>query len=303
MRGKPLKKQETKRLEPVASDDFAVLFRHGYDRGAGRILDPQGIARPWTVLDLEAAFDALGRDISIKTLENWRAGRTVPNRRNMHALARIFSGHDKVLANRWLDALLASRIGDTISGNESGKGIDARTEGKARHKAQAPRAIGRTAGLAVATVVGLLALGGGAWLAAIRTPEPDIHTLRFCTEADFDRAAQRCRADRRLFAEGTDLIHVSFETNDMPPRQPFTRTWYREGSAFLSRDGFFDEVWNNWTWIGNPNGHDAGTYHLRIVVDGKVTTESFRVEGEVIDPNPNWLPENRDRTSASANPD
>lgn len=53
--------------------------------------------------------------------------------------------------------------------------------------------------------------------------------------------------------------------------------WYKEGQEFLTKDGYIDAAWEDYTWLQNPDGHDERKYNLRIIVDKKVTTGTFFV--------------------------
>ena len=265
----PLKDNARIRVSPPPDLTLTGLFNHAFDRGAGQMARA-GVAEPWTVHALEAAFDALSRSVSTRSIENWRSGSALPSARNIHVLARIFSGGDAQLQGVWLDALIAARERTPKTETAAQAGDDTPAP-EPPTRSRLPRAAAALLGL-----VGLAVAGLALWPAPA---PPRVSDIRFCTDAGFDAQAKRCSRARERFPAGTTLIHVSFESEGVADGQPFERRWYRDGEMFLSRDGFFDDAWEDWTWLRNPNGHDPGRYHLRIIIDGRVATAGFTVEG------------------------
>ena len=243
------------------------LFLWAWDMGAGRNRSREGLPVPWTAEGLEAAFAEAGREVSLRTVENWRSGATVPNRRNRLALAGLFAGRDRTVEGAWMEAL-AGRPWTPPAEVETTS--DAEPEAISGTVSVARRPWVAPAGAAALLVV------GGVWLWQVSDAEPTVTELRVCAPEDFNEATLRCPAHQDVFAAGTREVRVSFEASP-PEGTPFERRWYRNGRMFLSRDGFFDAAWENWTWLRNPDGHDPGTYHLRIVVDGEVATAEFEV--------------------------
>ena len=221
---------------------------------------------PWTAEGLEAAFAEAGREVSLRTVENWRSGATVPNRRNRLVLAGLFGGRDRAVEAAWMEGL-AGRPWTAPAEVEMPSDAEPETAAGTAASARKP-----WVGPAVAAAL----LTGGVWLWRASGAEPVVTELRVCAPEDFDEAILRCPAHQDVFAAGTREVRVSFEASP-PEGTPFERRWYRDGRMFLLRDGFFDAAWENWTWLRNSEGHDPGTYHLRIVVDGEVATAEFEV--------------------------
>lgn len=94
--------------KPPDSENFADLFHYLWNHGLGKPLNRDGIPSPWTSEDMEHAFESFGKPISIRTIQHWRSGRFLPSRSNMHILARIISGGDDVLKQKWSDALIST---------------------------------------------------------------------------------------------------------------------------------------------------------------------------------------------------
>jgi len=242
---------------------------------------------PWTSEQMEAAFLTVNRTVSIKTIENWRAGRVLPSPRNIILLAEIFSGNDLNRRGAWL-----SRLTESVNLSKANlKTIEPAvvTEEEAdTHSAPTPPQQKSSRlllgmGLGAILTAGLVGMTSGkvqSFQSFLKTDPPTVTDIRFCTEANFDREIKRCRLHEPRFPAGTKLIHVSFETQNVPYGQPFSRRWYRDGQLFIERDGFFDEAWENWTWIreGEDGDHLPGNYVLRIIIDGQVTTGTFRID-------------------------
>lgn len=93
---------------PPDSNNFADLFHYLWNHGLGKPLNRDGIPSPWTSEDMEHAFESFGKPISIRTIQHWRGGKFLPSRKNMHILARIISGGDDVLKQKWADALIST---------------------------------------------------------------------------------------------------------------------------------------------------------------------------------------------------
>ena len=221
----------------------------------------------------------------------------MPNRRNILLLADIFGNRSDAARHLWMNRFTrfeaaAEGVEDAAGDTAAAPERNADTEevmSMVLHdsrQAQFRLALLSAVSAAAAGVLGFLFLRSSvpgfqlspAYTVTASSPSGVITDVRFCTDAGFDDTVDRCRVSRKRFPEGTKLIHVSFEADGVPEGQPFERRWYRDGQMFLQRDGFFDEVWTNWTWLRNPEGHPPGQYHLRLVVDGDVTTAGFVVE-------------------------
>ena len=272
MWGKALRQGDIFITAPPDGVSGRELFLWAWSMGAGRERSREGLPVPWTAEALEAAFAEAGREVSLRTVENWRAGATVPNRRNRLVLAGLFAGRDRAVEAAWMEGLAgrpwtAPAEVETPSEAEPETAADivAETDASARKPRVGP------------AVAAALLLAGGVWLWRAADTAPTVTELRVCAPEDFDKATLRCPAHQDVFAAGTREVRVSFEASP-PEGTPFERRWYRDGRMFLLRDGFFDAAWENWTWLRNPDGHDPGTYHLRIVVDGEVATAEFEVE-------------------------
>ena len=219
---------------------------------------------------LEDRFYELGYEIDKRTIQNWLAGNNKPSARNLHRLARVVSNDDAGFKKLWRDAFTIAKVSKPKPDpNIEPDQVISKTQEKETPKFKyLPWLVG---GLVVIILLTLSAL-----LIALRQPPViKVTNLKFCDEARFDRTAKTFTTNVSQFPAGTSLIFVSFNMPDAPEGQPFERRWYRDGQLFLSKSGFNDSAWEDYTWIKNPNGHDHGKYVLRIIVNGRVTTGSF----------------------------
>ena len=77
-----------------------------WNHGVGLKQD-NGVPTPWNSDKLEAAFDDINRKIDIRTIDNWRAGNSIPRRKNLLALATIASRNDRVRRKIWAEAFVS----------------------------------------------------------------------------------------------------------------------------------------------------------------------------------------------------
>lgn len=263
---------------PPEGLSFKELFRFIWLQGIGNKLDEQGEPQPWNDAALEDRFYELGYEIDKRSIQNWLAGNNKPSSKNLHKLARIVSNDDPGFKRLWRDAFTLANVSNSKSelelSNPDTKPVPIPAEAPKRAKINTvPFLLGGTLFLSLLTLVSVL-------ITSQQAPLIEVTNLKFCDEARFDRTAKVCTTNVSHFPAGTTLVFVSFNMPNAPEGQPFERRWYREGQMFLSKDGFMDAAWEDYTWIENPNGHDHGKYDLRIIVNGRVTTGSFLL-GEV----------------------
>lgn len=260
--------------EPPKNLDFQEMFRFIWLQGVGNIRDKHGEPKPWTDTSLEDRFYELGYEIDKRTIQNWLSGKNKPSAKNLHRLARVVSNDDTGFKRHWRDAFTMTNVmkdRDIPSPKNPTSKLETQTDTETSQRL-APL----FAGLAVIALISLIGLVN--FLS--RPPEIQVTNLKICDEARFDRTAKTCTTNVTHFPAGTSLIFVSFNMPNAPEGQAFVRKWYREGQLFLSKEGFIDSAWEDYTWLKNPNGHDQGKYDLRIIVNGNVTTSSFFV-GEI----------------------
>lgn len=251
------------------------MFRFIWLQGVGNIRDEQGEPKPWTDGSLENRFYELGYEIDKRTIQNWLSGKNKPSAKNLHRLARVVSNDDTGFKRLWRDAFTMTNVmreKDMPALEASKPKLETHSYSDANTFARM-RVVLLYMGLAVMVLIGLFYL-------LSRPPEIEVTNLKICDDARFDRTVKTCTTNVTHFPAGTSLIFVSFNMPNAPEGQAFVRKWYREGQLFLSKEGYIDSAWEDYTWLKNPNGHDQGKYDLRIIVNDRVTTQSFLV-GEI----------------------
>ena len=131
MEANALNNQHNKNLRaPPKTRDFNALFQFIWNHGLGNQLDNNGDPILWTDERLEIAFEAAGKTIDKRTVQNWLSGQNRPSRRNLHLLARIVSSGDNDLRQEWADALITASKGKTKNSKAplAGKPVGAKTD-------------------------------------------------------------------------------------------------------------------------------------------------------------------------------
>lgn len=253
---------------------FQELFRFIWLQGIGNKFDRHGEPKPWTDESLEDRFYELDYEIDKRTIQNWLSGKNKPSPKNLHKLARVVSNDDAGLKILWRDAFTMASVSKQKTKNLSTEPTLIQMADKSdvgsKHKIRS-RAL-----ISILGFIGLLSISTVS-MKSRKLPVIEVTNLKFCNKALFDRTAKLCKTNVSNFPVGTSLIFVSFNMPNATMGQPFDRKWYRDGQKFAEREGFIDSAWENYTWLENSNGHDAGKYDLRIIVNGRVTTGSFFV--------------------------
>ena len=91
---------------PPENLKFADLFQFFWNHGLGNKLDNDDDPTPWTDASLAEAFDAQGKDISLRTVQHWKSGKFLPSRKNIHIIAKIIADGDETAKQIWADALI-----------------------------------------------------------------------------------------------------------------------------------------------------------------------------------------------------
>lgn len=264
--------------EPPKNLDFQEMFRFIWLQGVGNIRDEHGEPKPWTDASLEDRFYELAYEIDKRTIQNWLSGKNKPSAKNLHRLARVVSNDDAGFKRLWRDAFTMSNVFKEKRSIETEKTVVPIKEPSRNALVQKELKLQRWLIVSFGLISFLVLI---ALLINLRqSPVIEVTNLKFCDEARFDSSSKVCTTNVLHFAAETSLIFVSFNMPDAPEGQPFERKWYREGQLFLSKSGYIDPAWEDYTWLKNPNGHDQGKYDLRIIVNGRVTTGSFLV-GEI----------------------
>lgn len=279
---------------PPVGAAFWELLDHLWDNGVGNIQTEDGEPKAWTATSLADALDQMPSETSIYS---WRKRKHVPKKEQIQRLCRVLFEDEPHIRKAWSNALIEARREEellrkqerkkaetavaSVSSNVATDATNAMDESQVDHgTAEETNNTNKQSILPVLLIcfVGLLSLiffvarGNNE---KETTPEPLVHNIRFCLEQDFSQHRQSCNTHQSHFPAGTQKVYVSFETDNIPHGLAFSRRWYRNGEKFMERNDFFDETWQNYTWLFNSNGHDFGEYSMRIVLDEKAFTGQF----------------------------
>lgn len=275
---------------PPNDMDFTSLFKFFWDHGVGNRLDLNNVPVPWNEISLASAFDTLGIDLNTRSIHNWHAGKNKPNGKNLHRLSHIASGGNADLRREWADAFISS-IGKSNEGKKKNitieqhtpdvitpdQKVDVRpspnneTERKSR---LSKRQYVNICAVVIGTILLLKAVGFGF---GFLKKEVSVVDIKFCNEALFSQDKKTCLENVEVFPADIQMIYISFNIKNAPEDMPFERRWYRNGQIFLTKSGFYDEAWEDFTYLNNPLTHDPGKYVMRVIINGKSTTGSFIV--------------------------
>ncbi len=92
-------------IDPPETESFQELFLYFWNHGVG-LKQNNGVPIPWNPQKLEAAFEKINRTIEVRTIENWRAGKSIPRRKNLLALATIAAAGDSRRRKLWAESFV-----------------------------------------------------------------------------------------------------------------------------------------------------------------------------------------------------
>ncbi|WP_298362552.1 hypothetical protein [uncultured Litoreibacter sp.] len=302
-------KNRKKNLElPPETTDFWKLFDFFWDNGVGNPLNQDGEPVPWSEKALEVALE--GKPTA-KALGNWHSRVNLPSRESIQRLCRVILVDDEQLGRSWASSLLTARRLEEIRRKENSKLLArAKSKNVNREVAAFQTAENRLANgaaldsesviefesvnlsaptrckpspsfkfLRLFKAVGLVLLSLAIYIFAVPFGESDpkikISDIRFCSYNTFSAYKKSCLSSKTHFPAGTQKVYVSFQTDNIHYGEPFSRRWYRNGEKWLERNDFFDDTWQNYTWIHNQHGHDHGEYSMRIIVGDQVFSGKF----------------------------
>lgn len=258
---------------PPAGAQFWELFDFIWVRGLGNALHADGTGQSWTATTLEIAFDG---SPDKRSIENWQSRTHMPSPDNLRKLSALIANGDDALRKIWFEALLDARLDEKrrekavpevltvpVQDTES-----SRTWRKPRRGVL----LAGIGGIATLTIAGIMFM---------RSSEAEgyVHNMRICDAAYFDTETTKCTKHVDVFVHGVDEVFLSFDFNSVPHGAPFDRWWIHNGERVAGRTSFNDEAWPGYTFW-RPGVLQVGTYVVRLVVDGEVTTQTFFVQPE-----------------------
>jgi len=225
---------------------------------------------------MEAAFAETATSVDKRSIQSWRSGASVPRLDKLRSLADLIT-RSAGQRSIWLKALIDARR----------KSIDARKRQATAEKPSPPPSYApddpplrprNSKWVATAAAIALagLTLIGAMFGFSNRDAEASIANIQFCTEENFSTGSFTCLETSQSFDETTTTLMVTFDLVNVDEGASFERIWYREGLEFLRKSSFNDEAWPGYTFL-NFDRFPEGNYTLRIIVDGKSFTSTFKI--------------------------
>lgn len=259
---------------PPKETEFWALFDYFWDNGLGHRLEANGDPVAWTAPVLESALE---NAVDVRSIENWRSRRFIPTRENIRKLCWVISDGDNVIRQAWSEALIAAwRVEKRKNRDEAN-----RTSLPLEKQDDAVKInLSRKTVLIVAAALGALAFVLIGWFALSSADVPSVSKIRICDQYYFNRAAKTCTKHVPVFVQGLEEVFLSFDFQNVPEGMPFERWWIHNGERVAGRTSFNDAAWPGYTFWRPEGGLLIGQYVVRIVVDGRVFTQTFYVQRE-----------------------
>lgn len=257
---------------------FQELFDYLWDHGIGNGANSDGDPVPWTAESLEIALDG---KLNARSIVDWKSGKRLPQVPNLHALARIIADGDEHMRKRWAERLIEERqiVWDQRN-NKKEKATETEVPvepevgvvaTEAQKRSFARKWVGLGAG--AAALVGIIVFHN-------LNSVPSVKNMRICDAPYFDEKTKRCSQHVSVFVHGIDEVFLSFDFKNVPHGMPFERWWILNGERVAGRTSFNDEAWDGWTFWRPAGGLQIGQYVVRLVVDGRVETQTFYVQAD-----------------------
>lgn len=263
---------------PPQGASFWELFDFIWVRGLGNELHEDGTSQSWTATSLEIAFDG---SPDKRSIENWHSRTHMPSPENLRKFSALVSDGDDALRKQWYEALVDTRLEEKRREKEKTKNPPECTEAPEVETEQEPdpsKSVSRRLAIAALGGVAMLALGG-VMLMQSASSEAYVENMRICDAAYFDDDTKKCTKHVDVFVHGIDEVFLSFDFNGVAHGAPFERWWIHNGERVAGRTSFNDEAWPGYTFW-RPGVLQVGTYVVRLVVEGEVTTQTFYVQAE-----------------------
>ncbi len=255
---------------PPQGASFWELFDFIWVRGLGNELHEDGTSQSWTATSLEIAFDG---SPDKRSIENWHSRTHMPSPDNLRKFSALIAGGDDALRKEWYEALIDTRKEEKRREKEKPA-----VAPEVRAETETPKASRGRIVLAALGGIALLTLGGVMLMSSADAGAP-VENMRICDAAYFDDDIKKCTKHVDVFVHGVDEVFLSFDFNGVEHGVPFERWWIHNGERVAGRTSFNDEAWPGYTFW-RPGVLQVGTYVVRLVVEGEVTTQTFYVQAE-----------------------
>lgn len=255
---------------PPQGASFWELFDFIWVRGLGNELHEDGTSQSWTATSLEIAFDG---SPDKRSIENWHSRTHMPSPDNLRKFSALIAEGDDALRKEWYEALIDTRKAEKrLEKEQPSVAPDNEVE------LEPAKPFGKRLAIAALGGAAMLALGG-VMLMQSATAGAYVENMRICDAAYFDDESKKCTKHVDVFVHGIDEVFLSFDFNGVAHGAPFERWWIHNGERVAGRTSFNDEAWPGYTFW-RPGVLQVGTYVVRLVVEGKVTTQTFYVQAE-----------------------
>ncbi len=301
-----LKKHEKNIHLPPNEMQIDRLIDHICNYGSGNILAQNGVPKPWTPASLSIELGLNNADgTTDTTIRNWISGRTLPKIEQLHKLARVVSCGDDYYLKAWTSALINARTETKLRKKEEAiqvtqKGVDSspftghtkefdssiiadldnKLQKNSSNRSLKPSSRflgGKYLYVAIISLFCFLATLLF-WMDAPFKTISVVRNIRVCDEPYFDKKVKDCSKHVSVYMHGIEEVFLSFDFENLAKGEPFERWWIRNGERVAGRTSFNDEAWPGYTYWRPDNGFPVGEYVVRIVIDGKVATQTFSVQ-------------------------
>jgi len=100
---------------------------------------------------------------------------------------------------------------------------------------------------------------------------PRFTNIRFCSKDSFDEKSNECTKSEPTFQSPIELIYASWSAKNVYRGMHFSRSWYKDGILWLTKDDVWDEIWDEnipaSTFVLNKHDHPEGKYTLRLYIE------------------------------------
>jgi hypothetical protein len=197
----------------------------------------------------------------------------MPSPENLRKLCGLIAGDNSRIRKEWYEALVDTRLKEKRREKSMSNAVqDTNSEHSERAKPTKWYLVLTVVALTLVTMVSVL-------LSRDSTGEEFVKNMAICDAAYFDKDVKKCTKHVDVFVHGVDEVFLSFDFHEVADGTPFERWWIHNGERVAGRTSFNDDAWPGYTFW-RPGVLQVGQYVVRLVVNEKVTTQTFYVQAE-----------------------
>lgn len=259
---------------------FYELFDYFWDQGVGNYLDKSGNPKSWNSETLSLEFGEHNIDVNARTIDNWKSHKALPKQKYIRGLALIASPRDDYLFNKWNDAFWKTHRNEKLKRKAWSEKTTENDLIESDIEPHNKKLSFQKAWIFIAGLFGTIGIISAIIVFFSGESEPASFVKKFhiCDKYYFDKETKKCKQHVSVFVHGIDEVFLSFDFVNVPKGAAFERWWIRDGERIAGRTSFNDDAWPGYTYWRPKGGLDVGTYVVRLVVDGKVETQTFYVQ-------------------------